>query len=157
MQDCAPALDTAAETTGYNLSIDALPYLLDASISILNQRLAERLRRIGLTLEQWRLLLITAQHGPMTIRALSKATYVPHSTIGRWLTLMEDDGLISRRTFPKDQRAVEISITPKGRRLFARAYPLARVEFESATRDFAYDELVKLTGLLTRFKENLQD
>src|SRR5262245_7159363 len=80
--------------------LDALPYLLDTSIHRWNKRLEQRLEPIGLKFEQWRVLLVTARRGPMNIRELSNVTLVPHSTIGRWLTQMESEGLVKRRALP---------------------------------------------------------
>ena len=110
---------------------------------------------IGLTFEQWRVLLVTSQRGPLNIRDSSNATLVPHSTIGRWLTQMEQEGLVKRRALPRDQRAVEISITQKGRNLFLRALPIARLEHEFAIQTFTSVELETLMSLLTRLKSNL--
>jgi DNA-binding MarR family transcriptional regulator len=135
--------------------LNRLPYLLDTSIAKWNQRLGQRLQAIGISFEQWRVLLVTSQRGPLNIRELSNATLVPHSTIGRWLTQMEQEGLVKRRALPRDQRAVEISITQKGRNLFLRALPIARLEYESAIENFTADELNTLMGLLLRLKSNL--
>jgi DNA-binding MarR family transcriptional regulator len=114
------------------------------------------LQPIGITFEQWRVLLVTSQRGPLNIRELSNATLVPHSTIGRWLTQMEQEGLVKRRALPRDQRAVEISITQKGRNLFLRALPIARLEYESAIQAFTPTELETLMLLLQRLKNNLE-
>lgn len=148
--------DTPAEEPRTNVDpLDALPYLLDTSIHRWNKRLEERLEPVGLTFEQWRVLLVTARRGPMNIRELSNVTLVPHSTIGRWLAQMEQEGLVRRRALPRDQRAVEISITSKGRNLFLRALPTARLEYESAISNFSAEELETLMGLLRRLRENL--
>ena len=135
--------------------LDALPYLLDTAASRWNQRFGQRLATISLSFEQWSVLLVTARRGPMNIRELSNATLVPHSTIGRWLTQMETDGLVKRRALPSDQRAVEISITQKGRSLFLRALPIARLEYESAIQEFTPEELETFMNLLNRLRKNL--
>lgn len=148
----ATSLDEPATTLD---PLDALPYLLDTAAARWNQRLGQRLGTIGLSFEQWSVLLVTAKRGPLNIRELSNATLVPHSTIGRWLTQMEADGLVKRRALPTDQRAVEISITPKGRSLFLRALPIARLEYESAIQEFAPEELEIFMTLLHRLRKNL--
>jgi DNA-binding MarR family transcriptional regulator len=147
----APPADTLTKMD----PLDALPYLLDTAIHRWNTRLEERLVPIGLTFEQWRVLLVTARRGPMNIRELSNVTLVPHSTIGRWLGHMEAEGLVRRRALPRDQRAVEVSITSKGRNLFLRALPIARLEYESAIHTFTEEELDTLMGLLRRLRDNL--
>lgn len=151
----AAAAETDQPKTTMN-PLNSLPYLLDTSIAKWNQRLGQRLEPIGLTFEQWRVLLVTSKRGPLNIRELSNATLVPHSTIGRWLTQMEQEGLVKRRALPRDQRAVEISITQKGRNLFLRALPVARLEYESAIQEFTPDELDTLMSLLQRLKNNLE-
>jgi DNA-binding MarR family transcriptional regulator len=156
MEDQAAAAARTDQPKTTMNPLNALPYLLDTSIAKWNQRLGERLKPIGLTFEQWRVLLVTSQRGPLNIRELSNATLVPHSTIGRWLTQMETDGLVKRRALPRDQRAVEISITQKGRNLFLRALPIARLEYESAIQTFTPEELDTLVSLLLRLKGNLE-
>ena len=148
--------DSPADQPKTNVDpLDALPYLLDTSIYRWNKRLEQRLSAVGLTFEQWRVLLVTARRGPMNIRELSNVTLVPHSTIGRWLAQMETEGLVRRRALPRDQRAVEISITSKGRNLFLRALPIARLEYELAIHTFTAEELETLMGLLKRLRDNL--
>jgi DNA-binding MarR family transcriptional regulator len=114
MDDHATAAASIYQPATTMNPLNSLPYLLDTSIAKWNQRLGRRLQPVGLTFEQWRVLLVTSKRGPLNIRELSNATLVPHSTIGRWLTTMEQDGLVKRRALPRDQRAVEISITQKG-------------------------------------------
>jgi DNA-binding MarR family transcriptional regulator len=156
MDDHAATAATTDQPKTTMNPLNALPYLLDTSIAKWNQRLGVRLQPIGLTFEQWRVLLVTSQRGPLNIRELSNATLVPHSTIGRWLTQMEQEGLVKRRALPRDQRAVEISITQKGRNLFLRALPVARLEYESAIQEFTPAELDTLMSLLQRLKRNLE-
>jgi DNA-binding MarR family transcriptional regulator len=155
MPDTASAAQPSEEPKTNVDPLDALPYLLDTSIFRWNKRLEQRLEPIGLKFEQWRVLLVTARRGPMNIRELSNVTLVPHSTIGRWLTQMEGEGLVKRRALPRDQRAVEISITAKGRNLFLRALPIARLEYESAIHTFQPEELDTLMSLLKRLRDNL--
>jgi DNA-binding MarR family transcriptional regulator len=156
MDDQAATAATTDQPKTTMNPLNALPYLLDTSIAKWNQRLGVRLQPIGLTFEQWRVLLVTSQRGPLNIRELSNATLVPHSTIGRWLTQMEQEGLVKRRALPRDQRAVEISITQKGRNLFLRALPVARLEYESAIQEFTPAELDTLMSLLQRLMRNLE-
>jgi DNA-binding MarR family transcriptional regulator len=132
-----------------------LPYLLDMASAHWNARLAERLRSVGLSFEQWRLLLVTAERPPMTIRNLSDATLVPHSTIGRWIAAMERQGWLSRSADPDDSRAVRIGITRAGKRLYARTAPLAAEVFEEGVASLSAEDLAQLQGLLHRLLANL--
>ncbi|MEJ2125683.1 MAG: MarR family transcriptional regulator, partial [Alphaproteobacteria bacterium] len=118
MTDIAMAVRPVKLDGHSTVPLDNLPHLLETAISQWNQRLEKQLAAIGMKFEQWRLLLVIARQGPMNIRELSNLILVPHSTIGRWLSQMEDDGYVKRRVLPRDQRAVEVSITPKGRNFF---------------------------------------
>lgn len=155
MAETAVAVASYDEDDPYSAPLDNLPYLLDTAISQWNQRLGRHLAVIGMTFEQWRLLYVMARQGPMNIRELSNAILVPHSTIGRWLAQMEEDGLVKRRVLPRDQRAVEISITPKGRNFFLRALPIARSEHQAAIQELSADEVATFTALLRRLRGNL--
>lgn len=155
MSETAIAATSADEPRANYDPLDAIPYLLDITSERWNQRISARLAQIGLSFEQWSVLLVTARRGPMNIRELSNATLVPHSTIGRWLNQMETDGLVKRRALPSDQRAVEISITQKGRNMFLRALPGARSEYEAAIQEFTPAELDMLTDFLQRLRTKL--
>ncbi len=132
-----------------------LPQLIDHFMATWNQRLERQLPRVGLTFPQWRVLLITSHRGPMNIRALSNATLVPHSTLARWVRRMERAGLVRSGTDHGDRRAVEISITAKGRRMFAVALPVARRVHDEALVGFRAADRRALIGLLHRLRHNI--
>jgi DNA-binding MarR family transcriptional regulator len=155
MSDIAMAVRSSDQNAPNTTPLDNLPHLLDTAISLWNQRLEKKLASIGMKFEQWRLLLVIARQGPMNIRELSNLILVPHSTIGRWLSQMEDDGYVKRRVLPRDQRAVEVSITPKGRNFFMRALPIAEREYKSASKQFTQEELSTLVELMQKLRSNL--
>jgi DNA-binding MarR family transcriptional regulator len=155
MADIAMAFRTPDQQAPDTAPLDELPHLLETAISLWNQRLEKKLAAIGMKFEQWRLLLVIARQGPMNIRELSNLILVPHSTIGRWLTQMEDDGYVKRRVLPRDQRAVEVSITPKGRNFFMRALPIAEGEYKSVSKQFTHEELSTLVELVDKLRCNL--
>jgi DNA-binding MarR family transcriptional regulator len=132
-----------------------LPYLVDQFMATWNGRLDERLRAAGIRFEQWRVLLVTSQIGPMNIRELSAATLVPYSTLGRWLEKMEQDGLVQRRSRPRDGRAVEIFITEAGRRRFAEIYPIAAAEYQEALVGLSVVEHAALLHFIHRLRRNI--
>ena len=132
-----------------------LPQLLDHFMSAWNEELGKQLKRVGLTFPQWRILLMTSQRGSMNIRQLSDATLVPHSTLARWIRYMEKTGLVSSNTLGEDKRAVEVSITSKGRRAFARAYPIAQKVYREALVGFSEIERKALIDFLYRLRSNI--
>jgi DNA-binding MarR family transcriptional regulator len=55
----------------------------------------------------------------------------------------------------EDKRKIRIHLTPKGRELFYRAFPLALQAREQALSDFSDDEVATLRSLLKRITKNL--
>ena len=140
--------------TGVDLD-NFLPYLVDHFMATWNRRLDARLRAAGVTFEQWRVLLMTLQIGPMSIRELSAATLIPYSTLGRLLTKLERDGLVRRRSRPRDGRAVEIFITEDGRRRFAEIYPIATAVYQEALVGLSVVEHAALLHFIHRLRRNI--
>lgn len=132
-----------------------LPQLLDHFMSTWNNKLDHELKEIRLTFPQWRILLITSQRGPLNIRQLSNTTLVPHSTLARWTRHMEKAGLVRSGVIGGDKRAVEISITAKGRRTFAKAFPIAYGVYAEALKGFTDADRQMLVGMLHRLRKNI--
>ena len=132
-----------------------LPQLLDHFMSAWNEKLARDLKQVKLTFPQWRILLITTQIGPLSIRQLSNATLVPHSTLARWTRRMEKAGLVRIRTMGADKRAVEVSITPKGSDAFAKALPVALGVYKEALKGFSEVEQQRFINMLHRLRTNI--
>jgi DNA-binding MarR family transcriptional regulator len=154
MKASDPSRGAGAKTHEPN-PLNGLPYLLDQAIARWNGRLGKRLELHGLAFEEWRVLLVTIHKGPLNIRELSNATLVPHSTIGRWLVRMERRGLVRRRILPSDKRAVEVTITSKGRERYRAALPTAMAEYHSALHNFGKEEILAFTDFMRRLSDNL--
>jgi DNA-binding MarR family transcriptional regulator len=133
-----------------------LPYVMDRVIAHWHVRFSELLAKEGLTFEQWRILLITSQLGPMNIKQLSEHTVLPYSTLGRWLARMEKSGLVRRCSHPDDRRAVTINITSQGRRKFETVLPIALAEYRYATSDLSPLEESAILYIFRRIENNIR-
>lgn len=63
----------------------------------------------------WDILFSLYLNGELTISSLRKNLEVPLTTTLRWIDLLDDQGLISRREKPTDRRAVLVDLSDKGR------------------------------------------
>ena len=72
------------------------------------------------------------------------------STMVTLIDELESAGLAKRRPHPKDRRAREVSITPKGRRLLERARKLAFEAEDEVLRGLTAAERRELLKLLRR-------
>jgi DNA-binding MarR family transcriptional regulator len=94
-----------------------------------HQRTAEALETVGLTPPLLALLNVLGAREGAIQQEIGQAMGIDPSTMVSLVDQLESAGLAKRRTHPKDRRAREVAITPKGRRTLARARGLAaRVE-----------------------------
>jgi DNA-binding MarR family transcriptional regulator len=115
-----------------------------------------RLRPYGLDYSRWRVLAVLREHPGATMGQLADLTSVDRTTLTRTLGLMEEAGLIVRQERKTDRRSLTISLTAKGRRMFARILPLTLAETDRALIGFSSREIGTLRDRLKRMAENLK-
>lgn len=76
---------------------------------------------LGLTYPQYLVMLVLWKHAPQTVGSLGEALYLDSGTLTPLLKRMEQAGLIQRARDPRDERRVQIDLTPEGRVLRASA------------------------------------
>ncbi|MEM8586954.1 MAG: MarR family transcriptional regulator [Pseudomonadota bacterium] len=155
-QPDAPAEPTASTEPDPYADLDQfLPYLLNRVMGRMNQLLAERLKRHGISFQEWRVLLVLANKGPRTIRTLSEDTIIPHSTLSRMLDRMQRHGLVVRAVSEADARTVTIAVTRAGAELFGAVRHHGLAVLEQALENLNDAELLVLRGLANRIAGNL--
>ena len=129
-----------------------------------SQILARRTRALnaglkphGLDYPRWRVLAVLHEHSGASMRRLADLTSADRTTLTHTLRLMEAEGLIVRRERLDDRRSLEVSMTPKGQRLFAKILPLALAETDRALAGFSRRDTEILRDGLRRMAENLRE
>jgi DNA-binding MarR family transcriptional regulator len=115
-----------------------------------------RLRPYGVDYTRWRILAVLQEHSGATMGRLADLTSVDRTTLTRTLGLMEKAGLVTRRERKNDRRSLAISLTAKGRRMFARILPLTLGEADRAVTGFSSEEIEALGDRLRRIADNLR-
>jgi MarR family transcriptional regulator for hemolysin len=110
-----------------------------------------RLRSYGLDYSRWRVLAVLQEHSGVTMGRLADLTSVDRTTLTRTLGLMEE----ARQERVSDRRSLVISLTPKGRRMFARILPLTLAERDRALTGFSPAEIGALRDRLKKIANNL--
>lgn len=72
------------------------------------------LTELGLTYPQFLVLVVLWDEGTRTVRELADTLQLDHGTLTPLLRRMEAGGLITRRRADRDERFVEIALTPLG-------------------------------------------
>lgn len=99
---------------------DFLPYLLNQAAEATSRGFQASYRaRYGLTRTQWRVMANLGRFGAMTARDICRISHIEKTKVSRAVAGLEDEGLLTRATSPDDRRAENLSLTPKGRAVFA--------------------------------------
>ena len=117
---------------------------------VIHERTAEALETVGLTPPLFALLNVLGARGGAIQQEIGQAMGIDPSTMVSLIDQLERAGLAKRRTHPKDRRAREVSITPKGRRALERARGLAARVEDDVLRGLSAAERRQLMTLLRR-------
>jgi DNA-binding MarR family transcriptional regulator len=106
------------------------------------------LEPMGLTHPQYLVMLALWQHGPLAVKDLSRLLLLDPGTLSPLIKRLEAAGLLRRDRDPRDERALAIALTDRGRKLRADAERIPAGIVERLGMDLA--ELTALQGALTR-------
>jgi DNA-binding MarR family transcriptional regulator len=81
--------------------------------------------RLGLGLLQCRMIGLVGSQGPMTFKALCKATEVEKSQASRLVAGLTERGIFQTTSAPADQRRVIIALSAYGKKIHEQVYRLA--------------------------------
>lgn len=99
---------------------DFLPYLLNQAAEATSRGFQASYRaRYGLTRTQWRVMANLGRFGAMTARDICRVSHIEKTKVSRAVAGLEGEGLLTRATSPDDRRAENLSLTEKGRVVFA--------------------------------------
>ena len=115
-----------------------------------HERTAQALESVGLTPPLFALLNVLGARKGAIQQELGQAMGIDPSTMVSLIDQLEGARLAKRRTHPKDRRAREISITPKGRQTLERARGLAKRVEDDVLRGLSAPERRQLLTLLRR-------
>jgi DNA-binding MarR family transcriptional regulator len=96
---------------------------LAARLRLVVMRLARRLRQQApeaLSPSQLSVLSTLESHGPLTPTELAAAERVKPPTITRVAAILEEAGLVRRKSDPGDRRSSRVELTARGRELIER-------------------------------------
>ena len=134
-------------------------FALMEAVSLLQHQVEQQLRAEGdLSYVQFQLLARLADaHGPLTMTQLADGVVYSRSGLTYQAGLLEKAGLITRSTFPEDERATLVTITGKGRTLISHVLPghievTRRLLFAPLTDD----DLHHLGDIMTRVRDHMR-
>lgn len=111
------------------------------------------LEALGLTYPQYLVMLVLWEHGELSVSALGERLFLDSGTLTPLLKRLEAAGLLQRERSALDERRVQVSLTPAGRRLKTRAAKVPECMLQST--GCALDELLALTTQLQQLRARL--
>ena len=111
------------------------------------------LSTLELTYPQYLVMLVLWETEPLSVSALGERLYLDSGTLTPLLKRMEQSGLLLRQRSQQDERRVEVSLTPQGRKLRARAAAIPPCVGQALDRPVG--ELQALTQNIQRVRQNL--
>lgn len=125
-----------------------VPFLLNRVGALMELSFTPDLKRAGLTLDMWRVLMVLHFNGPMTLVDLSRTTGVKTPTLSRLVGRMEERDLVSRRRSTEDTRTVDLRLKPAGETMFRELWPVAADLQEAVIGSFSADQISQLRAML---------
>ena len=111
-----------------------LPYLLNQAAEATSKSFqASYKATYGMTRTQWRVLANLGKFGSMTARDICAISHIEKTKVSRAVSALEEDLLHSRAISPQDRRAEILSLTDRGREVFADLGQKA-IEYDLALR-----------------------
>jgi MarR family transcriptional regulator for hemolysin len=132
-----------------------LGYRMADNSRLLRRLFDERVRDLGLTAAQARLLLSLERNPSENQAFYAERLEVEPITLTRIVDRMEDAGWLERRSDPADRRARILHLTDKATQIVNELQGIVEIMFEEMLAGMASGERKTLAALLDRIGENL--
>jgi DNA-binding MarR family transcriptional regulator len=144
--------DPALRLDGY------LPYRLSVASNAVSRLIARAYEdRFGLTIPQWRLIAVLAEHGPLTQQAIGARTVMDKVTVSRATQGLVRRKLVERAPHDADGRSHHLALSKGGVRLYGEIAPVA-LEYEARLlQQFDHSAVENLKQLLRHLERAAEE
>jgi DNA-binding MarR family transcriptional regulator len=132
---------------------DQLCFALYAASRAVTQCYRPLLDELGLTYPQYLVMLVLWEQGPTTVKGLAGALQLDYGTLSPLLKRLAAAGLVERKRRSEDERSVEISLTPAGDDMKARASQIPQLVVDAY--DLDADDFTALRNTLRELTESV--
>ena len=139
-----------------NIELERLvPYLVFRISRRLNANVSTQMRDEGVTIHRWRVLSVLADKGSCSLSEVARITVLGQSVSSRVADQMVRDDLVRRTVSGVDRRATTLSLTPRGKALFDRLWPLYSEHGRRAVESLSENEQRTLVRLLRKVLDGM--
>jgi len=115
------------------------------------------LKRVGMDVPRWRVLMLLTEHGPASISELAEHAIIRMSTMTKIVHRMKADGYVDTRVSAADGRVTEVLLLPKGRQSVKQVRAQAGRIFQQAFYNLSDSQLDGLNEVLRQIFQNLEN
>ena len=115
------------------------------------------LKRIGMDVPRWRILMLLTEHSPASISELAEHAIIRLSTMTKIVLRMRAEDYVETRPSTADGRVTEVLLTPKGRKAVEQVRAQAGRIFQQAFHDLDDRQIKGLNDVLQRLFHNLEN
>jgi DNA-binding MarR family transcriptional regulator len=128
-----------------------IPFRLSFTSNLVSDTIAQTYEALfGLTIPEWRLVAVVAEHDGVTQQAIGRLTRMDKVVVSRAAAALAERGLLAREAHPGDRRSHHLRLTDAGRELHAAIAPKALALEQAIFAGFDADELAGFVALLRR-------
>jgi DNA-binding MarR family transcriptional regulator len=131
-----------------------LPYRLSVLSNTVSSRISRAYAgRFGLSIPEWRIIAVLARFPGLSASEAADRTAMDKVMVSRAVAKLLKDGRVLRKASPGDRRAAHLSLTAKGRAIYARVVPVARGIEDRLISALEPDEGAALDRALTKLMD----
>ena len=150
--DSAAAPPDAAYFTG-----QFVPYLINHAASLFNLQFKKDLRKLDISVIQWRVLAVLHGSPGLALREIVEKTAIDQPTLSRVIDQLHERALLERPARESDGRYLSLSLTKEGDALYERLWQLAWKHYQRGTANLTESETDTLISLLRKTISSLKN
>jgi len=135
---------------------DSVGYLLRRVYTTMHERIELAFAGHGFTLMQWIVLIYIRDGLARTASDIAREFRHDSGALTRVIDRLERRGLLKRKRSTRDRRAVNLALTPEGRRTIDELLPVLVTEMNTALEPFSRAEFEQFRDLMERMVNHLQ-
>ena len=97
--------------------------------------------KFGVTIAEWRVMLTLASEPGVSAAEITNSWAMEKMSANRAIQRLIDNGNVSRSRDPEDRRSYRLSLTAKGRKLYARIAPAANKRYTEIISSVSAEDL----------------
>ncbi len=113
------------------------------------------LRRVGIDIPTWRVLMILGEHEPQPIAQVAKSAVINLSTMARIVVRMVKRDLVGTVPSASDGRVTELVLSSRGREKLVAAREVTAPVYQRVISGFSATDFGRLINSLNRLQANL--